>query len=69
MSGIGGYVRRKDRHMTKQALHYDREAHLGRLHHFTVPSGMIVVWRDEPLMFETVSSPLRFEQFEVTGDK
>jgi hypothetical protein len=65
MSGIGGYVRRKDRHVTKHCLSYDREAHLGRLHHFMLPSGMVMSWRDESPMFETASSPLKFLPFEV----
>lgn len=68
MSGVGGYVRRKDRHMTRYALHYDREAHLGRLRHFVMPSGAVISWRLEPPMFGTALSPMRFEQFGVTDE-
>lgn len=62
---IGGYVRRKDRHVTTAGLHYGRESHLGRLRHLVMSSGMVMSWRDEPLTFESVPPTLSYLPFKV----
>ena len=60
MSGIGGYVRRKDRHHQPYGLHWTAGPALGRLHYAVMPSGMVTTWRDEPPLPQTALSSLPF---------
>jgi hypothetical protein len=63
VSGIGGYVRRKDRRHEPYGLHWTPGPVLGRLHHIVMPSGMVMAWRDEFPLPQTALSSLRFESF------
>jgi hypothetical protein len=65
---IGGYVRRKDRHAADYPLSYDKESHLGRIHHFVTPSGMIISWPEEPRQFQCMPI-MHVEPFAVENNK
>jgi hypothetical protein len=59
VSGIGGYVRRKDRRQGSLTFpHRNPDALLGKLRYVELPSGEVVGWRFEPPLPQAAPSPL-----------